>query len=362
MIFPCIFLVFTVAICASSKRNNVNTIFSWGTVLLFIILFAFLVSVNSATPDYFAYLKYFTNSPDIFDVNFLAYAKTTHTEIGYDSFQAFFKVFSNSATLFFGIICLISLAFRYHFYTYFCEHIQDACIVFFAFLSHEFLRKECIQIRNGIASAIVLYALVYLFNEKRLRFLFLILLAASFQQTAFVAVPLLIVHKTRTSIYTKFLYALFFFSCAFSILFPIKTILEILHGIGLLPGAIYNYLYWGQYARTMPLTNPQLLKQVCIVAWIFLHYEKYSVDKKVFFFFQVYLLCTVYYLVFRDFEILAGRFGSLLYGVEPLLLLRIIYVRKKHMFFKRLFLCGFYFCFFILNVATHAVGWLPKIV
>jgi hypothetical protein len=34
---------------------------------------------------------------------------------------------------------------------------------------------------------------------------------------------------------------------------------------------------------------------------------------------------TLYYLVFLDFEILAGRFGSLFAGVETLFLLQIIY-------------------------------------
>lgn len=322
------------------------------------ISLTFLVSINSASPDYFPYLKYFLNSPKLFDSGFIAYSRFTHTEIGYDVFQAFMKIITRSAIIFFFVLCLISLCFRYRFYKYFCPNIQDISIIFFAFFAHEFLRKDCIQIRNGIASAIALYSLIFLYKNRKLYFIILILFAASFQQTALVAIPLLVVHTKMTYKYNRMLKLIFIISILLSLILPLKTILELLHSFGFLPDVIYHYLHYSQFSQTMSLTNPQLAKQILITGYfLFFLNKKYKNDETVFFLFQVYLLCTIYYLLFRDFEILAGRFGSLLYGVEPVLLLRIIQLKGNKQVTLKLMMCGFYFVFFAINIYTKAIGW-----
>ena len=60
-----------------------------------------------------------------------------------------------------------------------------------------------------------------------------------------------------------------------------------------------------------------------------------SEDEKVYFLFQVYLISTIYYLVFRDFEILAARFGSLFYEVECSLLVLMINTSKRNVYIKK---------------------------
>lgn len=360
MIFPFIFAFAIMTFISLEHKNKSITCLVVASVLMSILILCFFVGINSGTPDYMNYYRCFKNSPSLIENSFLNYSEETHTEMGFDVLQGFIRIFSKSATLFFGIVCFISLFFRYNFYSFFCEHKADICILFFAFFAHEFLRKDCIQIRNGIASSIILYSLKYLFNEKRGVFLIYVFFAASFQVTAIIAIPLLIVRKQLSRNYRFFLFSVFFLAILFSVFLPIKKIMEIMNDYGVLPSAIYNYLYWTEFSKPMSFSNPLLLKQVIITVFILFKNKKYFCDEKLFFYFQVYFVCTVYYLIFRDFEILAGRFGSLMYGVEPLLLLRCIYVDKKNILYKKVCLYLFYFLFFIMNVMTNNfLSWKP---
>jgi len=61
----------------------------------------------------------------------------------------------------------------------------------------------------------------------------------------------------------------------------------------------------------------------------------------------------MYYLLFLDFEIMAGRFGSLFYGVETIFLLQII--NSNTIKQKKLMKLGVFFLIcisFILNLFT----------
>ncbi len=320
--------------------------------LLCLPIFAFLVGVNAQRADYENYLQAFIESPSLFSADFFSYAISQHNEIGYNYFQSFVKTIGGSATAFFVLFCFMSLVFRYKFYVAFLSK-RDIVIVFLAFFAHEFLRKDCVQIRNGFASAIVLYSLVALYQGKRFRFVLTVILASCFQMTALVALPLVIARTAVNKKYIKFLRVLFCAACIFTVVFPIKNLLFVFSSVGLLPPAVENYLYWSKYAISMSLFNPQILKQVTICAFILKHRRQFFVDKKIFFLFQIYLVSTVYYLVFRDFEILAGRFGSLFYAVEAPILVLIIEKSKKNLFLKKFVLCGFYFFNFALNFATY---------
>ncbi|GHT97335.1 hypothetical protein FACS1894142_1630 [Spirochaetia bacterium] len=109
--------------------------------------------------------------------------------------------------------------------------------------------------------------------------------------------------------------------------FKIKDIFFILEKFHILPDSIRNYLYWDIYSKPMPIYHPVVLKQIAICLFFLFIKKKYLLEsnKKTIFLFKIYFVSTLYYLFFLDFEILAGRFGSLFYGVETIFLLQIIY-------------------------------------
>ena len=365
MIYPYIvFFLFITFLCISTKSENPDILQSkselmYVNVIIGMFMLAFFVGINVDRADYDQYLSFFKQSPILIDKGFYRYAKAQHAEIGYNYFQGIIKTLGASATSFFIIFCFVSIFFRYKFYKNFVS-IYDIGIVFFAFLSHEFLRKDCVQIRNGIASAIILYSLIFLYKGQRLRFIIFVLLASSFQITALVAFPLIIAKKNVSKKYDGFLVLLFLFACIISVVYPIKKLMFIFEDIGILPSTVANYLRWSEYARSMSLFNPQLLKQVFITAYFLLHRKKYFCNTTIYFLLQIYLVSTVYYLIFRYFVILAGRFGSLFYAVEAPLLIQAISKSKKSVCIKKIVLCFFYLCFLLLNIYTYnALGWNP---
>lgn len=362
MIYTTIFSFFFIALISSmiNKKDKDILYLIYVVLIAFIIIFPFLVGINERRADFTNYLTYFLNSPKLTDSDLLYYATHSHYELGYSLFQAAIKTFINSATIFFIVLCLFSFVARYKFYARFCD-IKELCILFFSFLAHEFLRKDCIQIRNGIASAIVLCSLYYLYKSDVKRFVVGIILACSFQMTAIVAFPLAFLKYEYSSGYFKILKYCFFFAIIFSIVFPLRKILVLLSGIGLIPSRVNVYLLWADYLTSMKITNPFLLKQILILGYVFIRKEKYMKDKRIFFLFEVYFVSTIYYLIFRDFEILAARFGSLFYATETPLLLLLINKRKKKKNYYRFFLVLMYFLIYFYNYLTFGnfLGWSP---
>ena len=347
-IYLLIIFVFLAAFLGSNKKYFLEL--SYFMIFISLFVFPVLIGINSDRSDFFNYLSFFQEVPtSIFSSDFFTYASQQHAEIGYNYFQAIVKFFINSATFFFIVFAFTSIFIRYRYYRYFLS-FSDTLIAVFAFLSHEFLRKDCVQIRNGMASAIVLFALIYLFKNKRIKFLFLILLACAFHSVAIIAVPLLFVRLDSSRLWNVVLLFVFSLSFIVSVLFPVRNVLLLF--ASMLPKSISIYLDMVNYLAAMSLTHPVLLKQTGVVIYVFYKRKKLFSDKVIYFLFQVYLISTCYYLFFRDFEILAARFGSLFSAVEAPLLLCIIN-KSCNTIIKKYGLCLFYFMFLLMNILTY---------
>jgi len=310
-------------------------------VFIFFIYFPIIVGINSARPDYDAYVDYFHRLPEF-------------VEPGYGIFASIIKFFTNSATIFFIIFCFLSFCSRFYAIKFFAFK-EDIILTLFAFLGHEFLRKDCIQIRHGIASAIVLCSLVFLFRKQKKMFCLLILIASSFHVVSFIALPLFFFDAHISKKWMLVMQSILLVVVISTFFFKIKEVLYIFDRLGIIPKRTAIYLYWSQYSKPMPIYHPIVLKQI-ILCFFFLFVRKniliYSNEKAIFLF-KIYFVSTMYYLLFLDFEIMAGRFGSLFYGVETIFLLQII--NSNTIKQKKLMKLGVFFLIcisFILNLFT----------
>ncbi|QSI03591.1 EpsG family protein [Treponema pedis] len=343
-------LFFFVSAFLSCNRKYFTEL-SYFMILMSLLIFPILIGINSDRADFGNYLLFFQNSPvSIFSVDFFEYAREQHAELGYNYFQAVIKFFVNSATFFFIIFCFISLFIRYRHYRYFIS-LSDLAIVLFAFFAHEFIRKDAVQIRNGMASSIILFSLIFLFQNKRIKFLFLVFLASSFHMVALAALPLFFVKSHKIFRHNSFLLYIFVFSLIASVFFPVRKVLSMVSFV--LPADVNAYLNWTDYLVPMSFTNPILLKQIIITIYVFLKRKKLFGNTFIYFLFRVYLLSTCYYLVFRDFEIISARLGSLFYAVEVPLLILIINHSNRNTIIKKSLLCLFYFMFLLINIFTY---------
>lgn len=350
-IYILIFFVFVSAFLGSNKKYFSKL--SYFMIFSSLLLFPILVGINSDRADFRNYLFFFQDTPtDVFSFSFFNYATEQHSELGYNYLQAFIKFFWNSATIYFIFFCFISFLFRYKHYSFFLSK-SDVIIAFFIFLSHEFLRKDAVQIRNGMASAIVLYALIFLYQNKKIKYIFLILLASSFHMAGLAALPLVVLPIDNLKKFDQFLTVVLFFSLCVSIFFSVRKILLLFAGWELLPPQVALYLNWSDFLVAIPFTHPVLLKQLFITGFIFIKRKKLFDDFALHFLCQIYVVSTCYYLVFRDFQILAGRFGSLFYAVEAPMLILMINKSNKNVILKKYLLCCFYLIFLIINFLTY---------
>jgi len=136
-------------------------------------------------------------------------------------------------------------------------------------------------------------------------------------------------------------------------LFSIHYIFSVLGNIGILPRRIQIYI-GSRFDIPMPIYHPVVLRQI-IFCFFILFVKKellFASNNTAFFLFKIYFVSTLYYLIFLDFELLAGRFGALFNGVEAMFLLQIIYsdaVKQK----KPMKLA-----FFVLTCATFIMNWI----
>lgn len=362
MIYSAIFIFFIFTLFSTfENKNRASKIFIWFISISYILLIPILVGINTQRADFSNYLEHFFDSPFLFSGNIKNYIIYSHYEIGYGIFVVLLKSLINSATIFFIIYNYCGLKCRNSFYLSFCTK-EDILILFFSFFVHEFLRKDCVQIRNGFASAIVLYSLYFLYKDKKKKFVFYVLIASSFQIAGIVALPLLMIKNEYSHKFYRLLKVVFILSLIISIFFPLRNILLFFNSIGLIPSRIAYYLLMSSYLVPMKFTNPLLLKQIVIVSYIFIAKKQSVKDSKIFFLFEVYTVSTIYYLLFRDFEIVAGRFGSLFYASEAPLLVLLIEKNKKYKNLKKCLLVFFYFALFLYNLLTFKkfLGWEPK--
>ena len=147
---------------------------------------------------------------------------------------------------------------------------SDVLIAFFIFLSHEFLRKDAVQIRNGMASAMILYALIFLYQNKKIKYISFVLLASSFHMAGLAALPLVVLSIDNLKKFDKFLTFVVFFSLCVSIFFPIRKILLRLSGAGLLPLQVDIYLNMSDFLVAIPFTHPILVKSLFITCFLFI--------------------------------------------------------------------------------------------
>lgn len=326
------------------------------TTMLTLFLFAIMVGGNTDRGDYIMYYNLFKESVVIGDASFLDFVTSQHTQIGYNILQAIIKTLIDSSSFFFIVFAFLGMILRYYFYKSFIS-IQDIGIVIFAFLVHEFLRKDCVQIRNGFASAMVLFSIVYAYKGQKKIAALLIFLGMTFHTAALVALPILFIKKDTSEKYEMFIIIVFTSVLTMSALGIFDNIIRNLLSKS---AEAQQYLDSGIYGeQRMSLSNPIILKQLIISLFLLYNRKKYFEDKLIFFLSQIYLLSTIYYYFFNCMEIFSARFGSLLYAVEAPLLLLLIYKSKTNIQPKKICLCILYFILLFYNTIAMEpfIGW-----
>lgn len=166
-------------------------------IILMIVVAAFRSS--TATPDTGMYESYFFDIPSIWEWINNGASKITDIpfEYGYIVLNSLVKNIIEEPVIVFFIMATISLNL---YYFTFKELSPYPMLSIFCYITFLYIFREVVQIRNGMACAMTLYALKYIYYKDLRKYIISVLIASSFHLTALIALffyPLSLINWTR---------------------------------------------------------------------------------------------------------------------------------------------------------------------
>lgn len=317
--------------------------FAYWTIFTFIVLISFLVffrlskivkfyffsflvivlilfsGLRTESNDYDGYREIFNQVPTLFNLSINWFiSKSVNVEYGFIILSSFVKIFSNNIVLFMLIVSTLSLFLNSYVIWKTSPYVFLSLLLYF---SHNFILKETIQIRQGLASAIILYAFYKHINKRLVNFL--IILAGSIQASAFlVFIPIYFSYKKLSN---KVYLLTFVFFLVFTFLYSGRHLFEGVLNLFGLPSSISGYLGWEEHDFKIGFFSPILIKQLFI--FLILLYNRNKLQERYSHFnilLNFYFFSSIWYIYFNDFAIIAGRVSNLFSIGEVLLIPMVI--------------------------------------
>lgn len=199
--------------------------FRVGTGILFIYFYAVLIFIAGfkyESIDYFGY-KHLYDSVSFSDFSipfFNTGMGVTGSEFLWASLSSLSKFLELPYELFVFFVAALSISIKFYFFQKWTPYFIVAVVAYIAF---GFV-KDMGQLRNGLASAFLLFTIVPLINRSFLSFAFFSLLAFGIQSYAIVSLPLyFFYHFLKLS--KKVVFTVFFLVLGFSLFFDFSTFL-----------------------------------------------------------------------------------------------------------------------------------------
>uniref|UniRef100_UPI004048EA31 EpsG family protein n=1 Tax=Aliarcobacter sp. TaxID=2321116 RepID=UPI004048EA31 len=309
-----------------TKNKNLKYIKLVLVFLVFIILSLFAGLRNEHVgADYFNYIKMFEYAPSLDNIFDFQSFLLVSTEPFYYALNVFTKTLFDSYYSIFLLTALLAVGINSYNYNKYSPFVILSLLIYF---SHLFLYKEMIQIRAGLASAILLFSIQYLYNKEKIKYFGVVLVASLFHSGALIFLPFYFFYKFNISNQTY--YKLLAFSIVMYLLVDSKNLLLMFNDLGILPYAVYNYLIWDKYNYSLGLFNPVTIKQFLVVLFL-LKYRNLLSEKVNYFdaMLYLYIISTAWLIFFADFAIIAARVATFLSIVDVILLPSLIYVFKQ---------------------------------
>ena len=178
---------------------------------------------------------------------------------------AFSRLFSYPAVIGLSIYAILSIVPRLYFIKKYSVNIFASVIIY---LSYCYIAQDIVAIRSGVASALLLLAIHFKFQEKYKYMFCIILIASLFHYTALAFLVLYFInqHKKQRVIYLLLLaccYFLYFVNFDIRLLFPYLQYLTFLE---------HNISSYSDSTEMVfgTLNGPQILRiSTCVLFWVF---------------------------------------------------------------------------------------------
>jgi hypothetical protein len=340
--------------CNFYSKKSIITKFVFIFTVCLIILLAGLKQIGS---DYYGYQKYFDLSPEFGQGSFISQWMNAlpAVEIGWVFLCTMFKALGLSYEIMIFIVAVVAVGLSSLFYYKQTRFYSLALLVYY---SHAFFYREMVQIRIGIACAILIWSFYHLARKQLGKSLIILIVACSIHLTVILAIFPMAMFHWNIRFKFKYIILLLIFAIGISSFlnssFPIFALLDRL--------AVYQV---GEYAKSLGIfTNPVTLKQIVIllVSWWL---AEESGSEKISPIFRLcwlsYLVSTFWIISLSEFEILGARGANVLSIGEPLILSEIVSMSIQHPYFYKfgrllkIALVGFCLSVFIININVKKV-------
>lgn len=282
-------------------------------VCLCIICF---VGLRYNSIDYFSYMEIFDVVSDFEELTVYGYPVNWagNIEPGFALSILFFKSLNLNFYVFIFIFSFVSICIKFVAFKKMSPYIFITLLIY---LSDNLVYKDMGQIRNAMASGIILLSIYYLYNKRNFIFFTLILFATSIHFFSILGFLIYIFKSLRNK---KILISLLLISLIISFLGGIvKIIIPILEVFNLsIFSKIMIYANSTDFLKNISIFNGTNILQIIIVVIILTHYDKlikYWKFNEILI--PIFLLSSMLMFLFIDFEIIWGRTRDMF--VTPLL-------------------------------------------
>lgn len=221
-----------------SKDKNLKYIKFILVFLVFLVLSLFAgLRSEYVGADYFNYIRILEYAPSLDNIFDFQSFLLVHTEPFYYLLNVLIKTFFDSYYPIFLLTALLAVGINSYNYNKYSKFVILSLLIYF---SHLFLYKEMIQIRAGLASAILLFSIQSLYKREKLKYFGVVIVASGFHAGALIFLPFYFFYKSNRLNITY--YKLLAFSIILYLLLDSKNLLIMFNDIGILPSAVYNYL------------------------------------------------------------------------------------------------------------------------
>lgn len=195
------------------------------------------------------------------------------------------------------------------------------------YYSRYFLSFDFGQIRQGLATAIVLYSIMYVLKKDFKRFIILIIIGCLIHASAFLFI---IMYFIGNNLYKNIRYILLI---SFSFIFVFLDIKDFLmRGFStILPGGLAEKLiFYGETEESLGL-NLSMILRILFVLYILFFLKTYLKKDHLFLvLFNTYFVGVIIYLTFNSLPQLGGRGSAYFQQFEMLLLPLMVYYTKNY--------------------------------
>ncbi len=342
------FLFFIFALYAESLSNKKKNLLLLITCIV-LALGAGLRNVN-VWPDNDAYIISFVDfTPSLFDYR-IGDVPNGYSEMGFFFIGVLTKIFSNSYVVYFVVVSALTFLFLYYdFKKYTVYPFLGIC----AYLARFFIGRNLIQIRSGLAYAIVLLGVQYIAKKDWKRYFALVFIAYMFHRSAIIAIPLYFISLVNI----KKWHVVFFLIVAFIIGGFFSDILQTYIVDSSQDMDIATTYTQGSYVEeALGLANPMIYFQTFILlAFTFNEGRLHKVVPYYYYIRIAYLYSTFILIAFSMFTALSGRTSTMFATFEFAIIPSLAYMfSKKNRWLAFMLMGGVLTIIMYMNIAGRA--------